>query len=377
MKLQPSVAFTLLTPDTTEPNWHGLGNLIRFPSGTEIVFARQGLRETGQGEKGVLEKLVTTDAWATWTGPTTFYTDPTWDARDPCATVLASGRVVVTFFQYDQTGPRALLNGNKALLSDDGGVTWTGPIDMHYGFTRWEAQSSPPVVLGDGTLMQAAYGTDGVSNASYVKVIRSTDEGETWGDLTTVVGADPLADVLYQEPNLVALGGQRVVCFIRTQILSRGDSFAYRTISEDGGRTWSTPVELFSAVGSPRTIQLSSGLLLMVNRQGGKAHGQLSANEGVTWSAHQLVDNSSYASMYYAGLAERPDGVVSMLVAAAAPGGGLECYLHHKTLNIVGAHPRARRATTARTNALGARATLSRSNAATTLTHAEAGATVG
>src|ERR1041385_6994904 len=87
----------------------------------------------------------------------------TWIARDKGSTSPFRGRVYVTYTDFGTTGAT---NEIKLYYSDDGAVTWTGPVNVsHTGQAGLPyPQSSQPRVADDGTVYVGyQYYPDGTS----------------------------------------------------------------------------------------------------------------------------------------------------------------------------------------------------------------------
>lgn len=96
----------------------------------------------------------------------------------------------------------------------------------------------------DGTWLMAIGGRSSASDPrgdaaplNRVWLLRSRDDGYTWGDPVFVAGGD---DRAFAEPTLVATSDpMRFVCLLRLQYDTGRE--LYRTVTRDGGETWSPP----------------------------------------------------------------------------------------------------------------------------------------
>ena len=188
------------------------------------------------------------------------------------------------------TGGRSMLS-----VSDDGGQTWSKPRtildlpqdDSPYGLIR----------LADGTLLcfvnvQASwYGYDrappeladtlGGLNSRQC-VIRSADEGETWGDPIWLDSPGKLYERSHAQP--IALPGGGILWPTYCREARTGDEYGVIHRSDNAGRTWrvaSTIRRNANAVDEPAIARLADGRLMLVCRPDGAVFH--SRDDGVTW----------------------------------------------------------------------------------------------
>lgn len=254
---------------------------------------------------------------------------------------LASGRIVCAFcrlnYHYDKAGKPAFRSGknypheNQGIFytwSDDLGKTWAPTRQMPIGpfcgkptpkhhrgvSTQWRI-----VTLKDGTALMSLYGSYDTDYTGPIKVpagtlklwgvIRSTDNGRTWGDISVIdTGKD---DQLYEETAL-CLTGDRLLAHVRTP---RHDVVQY--ISDDKGRTWKGPTPLTEPGQQPGgAFRLKSGKLLATwgNRRAPFGTcAMLGAASGEKWDYDHRVSlawDAYSASCGYANGAQAGDGTI-------------------------------------------------------------------
>ncbi|MBI3921679.1 MAG: exo-alpha-sialidase, partial [Armatimonadetes bacterium] len=173
-----------------------------------------------------------------------------------------------------------------------------------------DATDGPPLVLKDGSVLLAVYGTTKEGGPEQQAVFRTTDRGETW-ELLSVVKADHEMS----ETGLAQLPDGRLVMIARPE----GDI----TWSADGGRTWTPPVTFGMRMFEPGLIVLRDGTLLCIHGSygAGGLRAIFSTDGGETWTAPAencgfVVDTSVYG--YGRGI-EVADG--SVFVAYIHTGG--------------------------------------------------------
>jgi hypothetical protein len=166
------------------------------------------------------------------------------------------------------------------------------------------------VVLDDGTVVGCVHGRyrpDEPHDSSFA--LRSTDGGRTWS-LSTIAKAS--ADVAFSEAFLFLKRDGRILALVRS---NAGDAHLYRSVSADGGRTWSalerTPIWGFPA----HVIRLRSGALLCAyahrrHPQGFRA--VLSHDDGDTWDVanEKLLRDDAIGSVGYPMTVQLDDGTL-------------------------------------------------------------------
>ncbi|MDA0659942.1 MAG: sialidase family protein [Planctomycetota bacterium] len=229
-------------------------------------------------------------------------------------------------------GLRCLKNGTLILghgggisRSTDGGKTWKTwefPDDIvpgEGGLVLGECQGA--IQLSDGTLMIHLARKVGVYEWEAF-VIRSTDDGKTWGDPTRVPTEKDSDEISYEvlpSGRIIGItrssaamifrnGLQDVVPGGKDAILgSEAGDAAYQFYSTDQGRTWSQPVPtglgVLQAAGAyPFRLRDGRLLLLYGNRQfpyGTQVVG--SHDEGRTWNLDHPILLSWHSWSAYCG----------------------------------------------------------------------------
>jgi len=223
---------------------------------------------------------------------------------------LPSGRIICAFqlqnYHYTKDGKPIIVNdelqsnwdskGIVYLWSDDLGASWTSGLKM--AIDSYNAIVAPHwriISLKDGTAIMSLYGQsdtgyNGNLNIPYgtrsmAGVIRSRDNGETWGDISLIMTKE--SPIPYEETAL-AITNKNLQAFVRTPI---GNVVQY--VSVDNGHLWKGPVAVTEPGQHPGgAIQLKSGNLLMTwgNRKypyGAAA--MLSYNGGLDWDHEHQV----------------------------------------------------------------------------------------
>lgn len=131
-----------------------------------------------------------------------------------------------------------------------------------------------------------------------ILLVQSSDEGKTFGVPREVAQLPALAAGRHRGPRIGAVGGALVVSAIGGPTAA-SELLVWR--SEDGGKTWSTPVTVNDVPASPReglhamaiapdgTIRL---VWLDLRTKGMSLYGAHSTDGGKTWSKNELVYES-------------------------------------------------------------------------------------
>lgn len=264
---------------------------------------------------------------------------------------LPGGRIVCAMAELDYHCDRNGISEKKNFLgstfefkqvvytwSDDLGRTWTktrvlplGPFGGRHVFQPYLA-ASPQwriISLGDGTVMMSIYGSrdpaydgplDIPEGTTYMAgVLRSTDNGENWGDFSLFF--TKTQGLPYEETALCLLPGDRILAHMRTE---PGNVEQY--VSQDKGRTWQGPSQVTEPGQQPGgAFRLASGRLMATwgnRREPFGVGAMLSRDEGKTWDYDQRVAldwERQNANCGYANGAQAGDGSIVVVYYSMDP----------------------------------------------------------
>lgn len=254
-------------------------------NGSLIVVYRQGTNHATT-QDGNLRKRTSSDNGASWSSATTILDDASLDLRDPCVSVLSSGRVIVSYSTWNGTendGGRV----PKIIYSDDNGGTWSSPVTITNSFTYWAISCAPVVELANGDLLAPLYGLDDGDSDSYrtARVSRSTDDGATWAHLAEIADG-PSVSKNWGEPNIVLLDNGDLLCMLRCDASGSASNEIHASTSTDDGATWSTPQGKLGGSGRPAVAQRSDGLVVCMYRAPNtdRCRYRVSNNRGYSWT---------------------------------------------------------------------------------------------
>ena len=149
--------------------------------------------------------------------------------------------------------------------SDDEGKTWQGGEQVVRKPLAWAHPYGRFLELPDGTILLTAMGVERREAVDYYGsscvIFRSQDGGQTWGDMSVVMpgGSHPQKDEAQPNPRHNEVGVEllpdgSLLAASRTEFFAMGPCggilpYMCRSMSTDGGRTWSPPEPKLSPTG--------------------------------------------------------------------------------------------------------------------------------
>ena len=231
------------------------GSFTRASNG-EIIFIY--CRSISQG-RTILCRIRSSDEGMTWTSPERlpFLDDP---REKPCiylpstsALTLGDGRMMLV---YQQVYP----SQNTSIFvrtSQDGGNTWSPETMVDESHRGWFLVSNDRLVQTPSgrilipacchTAMPLKMSPESFENLSFLdqainrygmpQFYYSDDGGATWSSNSSALSINVSASTSgLQEPGIVCLGGNVLMCYARTDLGRQYESFSF-----DDGRSWSQP----------------------------------------------------------------------------------------------------------------------------------------
>lgn len=239
--------------------------------GSELLLLPDGRLLCSYGqidfERQTIGKAMITsgDRGRTWSPPRIVAERPglAKTTRPESLTRLSDGRIAMVSNRLScREDGKERFEGFEVRWSDDG-MTWSPPAPGGpEGTVPW---CNHIVEVDDGDLLLTCRASSGIKPVrKAVMQYRSRDGGRTWG------GPEIIAQVphlLLTEPSTVRLRDGRLFCAIRETSYAGFPS--HRIVSEDAGRTWSSPAELPLSGHELYAGQLDSGRLLIAYRHVG------------------------------------------------------------------------------------------------------------
>lgn len=268
-----------------------------------LVLVCSGDRQHHIDPFGKTVLLVSRDQGVTWDDPLILKSSPL-DERDPGILQTRAGTWVLSFFC--STAFIGWQEKARKIYGDDVVDTWmpvikkvTHGMEAKYlgGFIRRSEDNcrsfgpmipsqvfTPhgPIELTDGRLMMVGSDKRGMIACSV-----SLNDGIDWSMLSTICAYDHYSAVDLCEPHLLELPTGGLLCMLRANAEKPSDRLLYKTLSYDGGRSWSLP-QPTSVWGVPPHLLLhSSGVILVTfghRRPPYAIQAALSDDRGKTWS---------------------------------------------------------------------------------------------
>ena len=217
--------------------------------------------------------------------------------------------------------------------SDDHGSTWSA-IKFPLFSTLVGGHSAQPITNAFRDATGRIYvASDAIGPESVLW--QSDDNGSTWRDPGGRSGGRHTAFVLLRDGRILGMGGKN----------SNIDGFMPRSISSDGGRTYTVSKTPFAHLGSnqrPALIRLASGRLFMAGDlqsivgalpPGGTEKGAfvaLSDDDGETWKVRKLIGTQLHEddqraramggeTLGYTVARQAPNGVIHLVATMTSP----------------------------------------------------------
>lgn len=220
---------------------------------------------------------------------------PTWN---PVLFQPASGPLMLFY----KVGPTPRDWWGMVTTSDDDGRTWSPAVRLPDGVIG--PVKNKPVQLANGDILS---GSSTEHDGWRVHMERSTDDGRTWTVTAPLNDGEAIPAI---QPSILVHSDGRLQALGRTRA-----GRLFDTWSSDQGRTW-TPLSLMTLPNSSTgtdAITLRDGRHLLVYNHTVKGRGMLNvavSNDGQTWDAAFVLENTDGAEFSYPAVIQTRDGRV-------------------------------------------------------------------
>lgn len=215
--------------------------------------------------------------------------------------------------------------GSWTMRSDDGGATFTSPARCPV--------SSPhgPVVMRDGRLIYLGkLFPEGMDRPFGRVSCAESRDGLHWDVLGEVPLPENVTNGQFHEPHVIELNDGALLCLIRYHYPNGGLGI-YKSVSRDGGRTWSTPEEMDIHGSPPHLLRHSSGAIVLTYGWRHAPYGQrarISRDDGATWSDEIILrDDGPDGDLGYPCSVELPGDDILTVYYQKRPGESLTSIL--------------------------------------------------
>ncbi len=292
---------------------YGWPGITRTADNEILVSASERIYHVApQGRTVVMRSA---DAGRTWSLPQEIYNSEL-DDRDASLQTMPDGTIILTSFsttdwvpyilsgafiegtpiperwlsQWQALCERQGLTGeqpqrNWLMRTEDGGRTWSHPIDTPTG------QHAGPGVLADGRLIYVGLGP--VEKRAGICAWESTDKGDTWEKVGEIPCSKETPEEMEMgENHLVETSPGHLLVLFRTGTGDWDNQFLHQSHSYDAGRTWSEAERLPVWGYPPHLTVLSSGAILCTYGHRNvplTVRAMLSYDEGQTWDYENFI----------------------------------------------------------------------------------------
>lgn len=215
--------------------------------------------------------------------------------------------------------------GSWTMRSDDGGATFSEPARCPV--------SSPhgPVVMRDGRLIYLGkLFPEGMDRPFGIVSCAESRDGLHWDVLGEVPLPENVTNGQFHEPHVIELNDGALLCLIRYHYPNGGLGI-YKSVSRDGGRTWSTPEDMGIHGSPPHLLRHSSGAIVLTYGWRHAPYGQrarISRDDGATWSDEIILrDDGPDGDLGYPCSVELPGGDILTVYYQKRPGESLTSIL--------------------------------------------------
>lgn len=276
------------------------GRYVGWPSvaqaaNGDLLAVFSGDRTAHVSNDGKVQMVRSKDSGQTWGAATTVFDTPI-DDRDSGVIRTAKGTILVSWF----TGPcGGDWQGMWVIRSLDNGNTWGNPIRVQVTSPHGPIQMKDGRLLNLGQRPHCSHGKPADWNgrpaqSPYgVAIEESCDDGQSWQVISTFPVPADAQMLSYDEPHLVELESGRLLVLFRD---CNGRNFLRQSESDDGGLTWSVPRQTPVRGYPPHVIRLSNDWLMVSYARRWEPYGVyacISRDSGRTWDIEDEIRLSS------------------------------------------------------------------------------------
>lgn len=277
----------------------GWPSIAMAPNG-DLLAVFSGDRTAHISPDGKVQMVRSTDGGKTWGAPVVVHDTPI-DDRDAGIVCTAKGTMLVSWFTNAGGGE---WQGHWVVRSTDNGQTWGEPI-------RTEVTTPHgPTQLKDGRLLFMGQRPHESHGKPYdIGVQESRDDGLTWQTLGAfpAPAGEPLLS--YDEVHIGECASGKLIAMFRD---CSEPHFLRQSESLDGGKTWAAPHVTNVQGLPPHVIRLHNNWLLVTYAKRWAPRGEfacISRDNGLTWDAEHEIQLTPALSgdIGYPATVELPD----------------------------------------------------------------------
>lgn len=261
---------------------------------TCLLVYRRGSDHAATLDGEIVGRIGTvTGTSVSWAAEFDIYDHASLDVRCEDAASIVDGEVVIAGRHYDGSNSQLpfVLVCDDAPASLSSSSSWT-KHDITFAPGDWNLCVGR-LVKHESRYIVGAQTGDGSDYSASTNGVLISDSLTDWSSPTyvpiTAIG-DEFSELCLDETP----GG--LVALLRCE----DDVKTYRSVSTDGGDTWTAPTLAHDGFGFPMFRRLPDGALLSVYRDSpdGDTAWRTSSNSGVSWSSEAILDTTNYRSSY-------------------------------------------------------------------------------
>jgi hypothetical protein len=291
--------------------WPGL---VTLPDGNLLAIYMRG------GGLAVNTSL-SADHGATWQRPASLALPAGYNSLYASLTLLSNGKLFLAWsFENVSTHHGNPIYSVGTIGAGDA-IRWGAPVSIPTGGQNYCWEPSPVVQLSSTKLLLPIWCySNSTAEAPYTSgAVLSNDLGVTWSPFN-VIGTPVSSTNGYDEGAAQAFPNGDVVMIMRHTSTDPYGAYA-RSVSHDGGMTWSPPVDVIrpKMIGRPSLLLLSSGQFILVGRVqlngASTTGGAISMDEGASWTPISNIAVGGEVGDQYDALTLELDGSMGMVQA--------------------------------------------------------------
>ena len=307
----------------------GWPSIAQAPNG-DLLAVFSGDRDAHVSPDGKTQMVRGSDGGKTWSEPITI-NDLSIDDRDAGIIRTAKGTMLVSWFTGPPYGTE--LQGHYVIRSSDNGHTWGKPIRTQVTTPHGPIQLSDGRLLFIGQRPHCSHGSpqDGPAGKTHytVSIEESLDDGLSWKVISSFPVPADAKMLSFDEPHMVEVDGGRLVALFRD---CHPPDQLRQSESRDGGHTWSKPHTTPMQGHPPHVIRLGNGWLLAVYGRRRPPFGEyacISKDLGKTWEFQDEVKLSSAPNgdLGYPASVQLDDGSIWTVYYQIYRGGEKPCLM--------------------------------------------------
>jgi len=255
-------------------------SLARNENGILILLFTQISKEQEETGLGDVMMIQSMDKGESWSAPIKIYEGKVGEPRTMGSLEkLTSGRLIAVVTEVDQQGKSQQV---RTLVSGDGGRNWTVNATLEFPGVNCTTPYGRLIEdQKDVLLMTIETQTD--DGSSQVGLMRSKDQGQSWGDFSLIVSA---TEREFSRPTVLSSGPKSLLAIVEH------DEQLYRCRSEDSGYHWTSPEQVL--VGrQPYIARITDQLLACVAARGPSNYGTMavtfSYDNAETWRCERTL----------------------------------------------------------------------------------------